>query len=406
MKSKIRLIIPLLALLLLTSCKQQQFRIGLGTIDGDLVQTDEGQFIQSASVLADSNEFVWGGSCVLGEDGKYHLFYAMFEAGINKPPFSDSWLLSSKIAHAVSDQPDRDFRFTNIVLYGAAHDGDSTAWDAQGVHNPHIKKFGDHYYLYYIGSRDPGEQATGSPGENVRKRDRIQQVQQTGVIKVAKLQDLIDGHFTRPDAPILSPRTRVKPDHVVDPSPPGTKALPDNMIVVNPSVVFRPSDEKYLLYFKGNFWDPGWRGVHGVAIGDHPDGPFNALDDIMFDVRMPDGKVASAEDPYVWYHKPSDQFYAIFKDFTGRFTGAGKGLAMLVSPDGIEWTPAENPFFSGLEIVLKNGDTIPVRNLERPQLLLDKKGNPLVFYGAVSITPLSGKRDGSTYNIQIPVIHK
>jgi len=383
--------------------RNSELQIAPGSITGSLIYSPDGVVIESRSILRDSNEFVWGGSCVLGEDGKYHLFYSMFEAGINKPPFGDSWLLTSKIAHAVSDHPDRDFRFTNIVLYGAAHDGDSLAWDAQGVHNPHIKKFGKRYYLYYIGSRDPGEEPEGSPGFGVRKRDRIQQVQQVAVIGVDKISDLVNGNFERPQKPLLGPRTRVKPDKVIDPSPPGTEAKPDNMIVVNPSVTFRPSDQKYLMYFKGNLWDPGWRGAHGVAVADHPEGPFVPDDRFMFDVRMPDGKLASAEDPYVWYHHPSKRFYAIVKDFTGRITGTEPGLALLVSHDGYDWLKALDPLFSKLQISLNDGTVICVNNLERPQLLLDKWGNPKVFYAAVSITPLGGKTDGSTFHVQIPI---
>ena len=394
---------------LLAGCNlimNRELHIEPGFIAGVVDSTDAGVFINSPSILRDSNEFVWGGSCVQAEDGRYHLFYSMFEAGPGKPSFTDSWLLSSKIAHAVSDYPDRDFRFTNIVLNGAAHDGDSSAWDAQGVHNPHIKKFGSRYYLYYIGSRDPGEEPEGSPGYGVSKRDRIQQSQQIAVINVDKISDLVNGNFIRPEKPLLSPRTRVKPDHVLNPSPPGTVAKPDNLVMVNPSVTYRPSDRKYLLYFKGNLWDPHWRGVHGVAISDHPDGPFEADDRFMFDIRMPDGKLASAEDPFVWFHAPSKRFYAIFKDFTGRFTGTGPGLALLTSLDGFDWQRSINPLFSKKEIRMENGTIVPLSNLERPQVLLDDNGDPLVFYGAISISPVGGKTDGSTFNLQVRIQEK
>ena len=51
----------------------------------------------------------------------------------------------------------------------------------------------------------------------------------------------------------------------------------------------------------------------------------------------------------------------------------------------------------------EDGTVVGLNNLERPQLLLDRKGNPEVFYGAFSITPLVGKRDGSTYNVQVKI---
>ena len=152
--------------------------------------------------------------------------------------------------------------------------------------------------MYYIGSVDPGIQPKRSKGEKLNKRNRVQQYQKIGVIEFNSFEDLMSGNFNRPDAPIISPRTRVKPDNIVEPSPEGTKAKPDNIIVVNPSVVQRPSDGKFLLYLKGNFYDPNWKGVHGVAISDSPGGPYITSDHFVFDIKLKNGKLASAEDPF------------------------------------------------------------------------------------------------------------
>ncbi|MFC2156504.1 glycoside hydrolase family protein [Acidobacteriota bacterium] len=375
----------------------------LEPIAGDY-SAHEGQIsINSTAILQDPDNFVWGGSVIEGDDGLFYMFYSIFDSGPDKPNFSDAWLLSSRIACAVSRYPDKGFEFMKVILEGRRHIGQADAWDSQGVHNPHIQKFNDKYYLYYIGSRDPGPQPQDSPGASLRKRDRIQQVQKIGVIEFTRLEDLITGNFERPEIPLLSPRTRVKSVNVIDPSPPGIQAKPDNLIVVNPSVVYRPFDQKYLLYFKGNLYDPGWRGVHGVAIGDSPLGPFQALDDFVFDVRIEDGRIASAEDPYVWYHNPSRLFYAVIKDFSGRITGAAPGLAILKSTDGIDWMVLEYPVFSLKQLVFKNGSILPVSNLERPQLLIDDAGNPTAFYAACSVEAVGGKTDGSTFNVQMKV---
>ena len=172
------------------------------------------------------------------------------------------------------------------------------------------------------------------------RRDRIQQGQKLGVIEFESIQQLLDGKVERPEKPLLSPRTRVKPDHILNPSPEGVKALPDNIIVVTPSVVYRPSDKKYLLYFKGNMYEPDWKGVHGVALSDHPTGPFEPLDQFVFNLSDDSGKIASAEDPYVWYNQSKEKFYVVFKDFTGEFTDDVPGLAMMTSNDGIDWEKA------------------------------------------------------------------
>lgn len=55
-------------------------------------------------------------------------------------------------------------------------------------------------------------------------------------------------------------------------------------------------------------------------------------------------------------------------------------------------------------IILKNGEHVDVDRLERPQLFLDENDDPIVLYSACSITPLNQKKDGSSFNIQIPVL--
>jgi len=394
-----------LALLFLSCTAQDELDLHalLQPVPGAVRIEGDKAVITGAATLQDPDRFVWGASVIRGEDGRYHMFYAVWDAGPEKPPFQDGWLLGSEIAYAVSDYPDRGFVFQKVLLTGSSNEGAPDAWDAQTVHNPHIRKFGGTYYLYYIGSRDPGSQPAGSPGAALSKRNRVQQVQQIGVIVAESIDDLVSGNWTRPDVPLLSPRTRVKPTDVVDPSPPGTVAKPDNMIVVNPSVVFRPRDGKYLMFFKGNLYDPTWRGVHGVAIADSPTGPFETQDTFVFDVLLPDGRLASAEDPYVWYDRGHDRFYAILKDFSGRITGTEPGLALFTSDDGLDWRVAAHPLVSHKRLVFEDGTELPVHNLERPQLLLDDDGRPQVLYLACSVEPVGGKRDGTTFNVHVPL---
>ncbi len=368
--------------------------------------TVSGDLLTGPAVLNDPARFVWGGSVVKGGDGRYHMLYATWECGDSLPAFTDSWVLHSKIAYAVSDFPHKDYKFQKIVLHGSVLDGDSVAWDAQMVHNPHVKRFNGKYYLYYVGSKDPGVQPKGSKGEHVNRRNRVQQYQRIGVIEFDSFEHLMAGEFQRSDVPLLAPRTRVKPNDIVEPSPEGIAPKPDNIIVVNPSVVQRPSDGKYLLYFKGNFYKPNWRGVHGVALSDSPLGPFTISDEFVFDVKMADGKIASAEDPYVWYHKGHEKFYVVFKDFSGKITEGKPGLAIMESVDGIRWTKPVDPFFMKKEVVLVGGDTLKVSRLERPQLLLDEEGNPQVLYAACAIVNVNPRTDGSSFNVHIPLERK
>ena len=397
------IVLSLLYLLVQQGCRQEILSINPGKVDAELDTLEEKIILEGPSVMDDLNRYVWGASVIQGMDGLYHMFYSTWNAGKDSLTFGDSWVLRSEIGYAQSEFPGRDFQFKKIILRGRIHDGDSMAWDAQSVHNPHIKRFDGRYYLYYTGSMDPGIQPEGSPGEHVSKRNRVQQSQQVGVVEFETFPNLMAGEFTRLDKPLLSPRTRVKKDLVVSPSPDGTIAKPDNMVVVNPSVVFRPSDKKYLLYFKGNLYDPNWRGVHGIAISDFPSGPFTAQDDFVFDIKMSDGRIASAEDPYVWNSKKRGCFNAVIKDFSGRLSGVQSALAILTSQDGVTWQVAENPLFMEREVLLTNGKTIPVVHLERPQLLLDKNGIPLVLYAACAVESPYGKSTHNTFNVHIPL---
>uniref|UniRef100_UPI0032163EFD glycoside hydrolase family protein n=1 Tax=uncultured Draconibacterium sp. TaxID=1573823 RepID=UPI0032163EFD len=386
----------------LWSCKDSSYYYQAQAVDLTVSPEGETFSITGASALQLPDTFVWGGSPIKIED-KYYLFFSAWESGKEIPKFSDSWVLYSKIGVAVSDQPDRNFKKLDIFLKGKNHKGDSTAWDAQSAHNPLIKKFNNKYYLYYVSSVDPGKQPQGSPGAELSKRNRVQQNQKIGVVVFNSIEELLAGNYTRSEQPLLSPRSRVKKDNVVNPSPPGTKAQPDNLIVVNPAVVYRPTDGKYLLFFKGNMYDPHWRGVHGVAIGDSPAGPFTTTNHFVFDIDDGSGEKVSAEDPYVWYHRKDECFYAVVKDFTGKLTKSEPGLAMLRSEDGIDWKLAEQPLFMKKELILKNGTTLKVDRLERPQLLINENGEPEVLYAACSIDPCNQKQDGGTFNVHIPL---
>jgi hypothetical protein len=393
-----------LLLYCLNALAQKRFNIKPQPVDGTLYAVHNTVMLKGPSVLMDDNRFVWCGSVVKGNDSLYHMFFSTWSCDADSMNFYNSWVLQSQIGYATSKFPDRDFVFKKIVLRGRRFDGDTSAWDAQVVHNPSIKKFNNKYYLYYAGSKDPGVQPPGSTGANLSKRDRVQQMQQIGVIEFSSFDEIINGTFVRPDQPILSPRTRVKKDNIVNPSPKGTIAKPDNIIVTNPSVTYRPSDKKYLLYFKGNWYDPAWRGVHGVAVSDNPAGPFVSADDIVFDVRTEDGKIANAEDPFVWYYEKYQCFFVIVKDFTGKITGGEPSLALLSSKDGIRWEKPENSLFMNKELKLKNGSLIKLFHLERPFLLLDDFGKPLVFYGAATINSPANQKITGTFNVHVPLI--
>jgi hypothetical protein len=179
--------------LLIVACQhesvteEESLALSWRPLEGRFVKHDGITIVKSPNTLQLEDYLVWGGSVIKGKDDKYHMLFSLWESGEECALFQDGWLINSKIAYTVSDYPNKEFKFQKIVLSGRALHGDSWAWDAQSVHNPHIKEFNQ----------------------------------------------------------------------------------------------------------KGNLWDPNWRDVHGVAIGNSPTGPFTALDDFVFDIRLENGKVAS-----------------------------------------------------------------------------------------------------------------
>jgi len=381
-----------------THSKQQKYVAG--PVDLTLTEKDGSIFAEGKSAFSVDGSFVWCGSAIQAdEDCKYYLFYSVFGSGKENPAFADAWILGSKLGVAVSDSPYGGYKDLGVFYNKDGYRSDQSSWDAQYAHNPHIKKFGGKYYLYYVGSADPGEQIPVKG--KVTRRDRIQQSQTIGVICFNSVKELLEGKFACNEQPLLTPRSRVNPNNVVNPSPAGTPMKPDNLIMVNPAVEYRPKDGKYLLFFKGNVYDPTWRGVHGVAIADRPTGPFEVSDDYVFEFPTENGVKLNAEDPYVWYHRKDRCFYAVFKDFTGSFTKGEPGLAMMSSEDGIHWNLPEESLFMKKELILKDGRYIDVDRLECPQLIFDKNGDPIVLYSACSISLLNAKKDGSSFNVQI-----
>lgn len=373
-----------------------------GAVNIDIIDRGDSKFPSGFSAFSLKNHFVWCGSAIRAEeDGKYYLFYSAMESGPEKPEFIDAWLLGSMIGVAVSDSPYGGYKDIGIIYNKDGYRPDNSSWDAQMAHNPHVKRYNGKYYLYYCGTADPGEKAFVKG--KLSRRDRLQQNQKLGVLCFNSIKELLEGKFTCNEQPLLAPRTRVKPDNVLEPSPEGTVVQPDNLILVNPAVVYHPLKKKYYLYFKGNVYDPAWRGVHGVAIADAPEGPFMVQDDYVFEFETGNNRKLNAEDPFVWYHRKDNCFYAVFKDFTGGFTKDKPGLAIMYSDDGIHWKLPEHSLFMNKEIILKNGKHIEVDRLERPQLLLDENDEPIVLYSACSITPLNRKQDGSSFNVQIPI---
>lgn len=226
---------------------------------------------------------------------------------------------------------------------------------------------------------------------------------------------------------------------------------------------------KYYLYYTGNFGDRkptkdlNWSHRNhqriGVAVADHPDGPWTRMDQPLIDVsegfhdalclanpsvtRRPDGgylmvykavgakgkppfggpvvhvvatsdnptgpfkkcpdpvftkpgDAFAAEDPYLW--QSHDRYWAIVKDFKGGFTGKGPSLALFESADGMRWAPAQHPLVSTLSLTWTDGQATPLAKLERPQLFFENGEPTLLLCAAAPKDNLE-----ASFNVRIPL---
>ena len=281
--------------------------------------------------------WVWCGSAIPGEDGKYHLFSARWP---KKYPFFLGYIHYSEIVRAESATPEGPYEFREVVLgdIGEEH------WDGRMTHNPTIRKCGDDYVLFYIGGTFKGEKPAAS---QLRKG----KVPETDIcynsIRIgAAISKSVLGPWKRPDKPILEPRA----------------GKWDSRVVTNPAPCILENGKIY-LYYRSNTPE-GLR--IGLAAADNINSPFIRVHDDPV-IQFENG--GYVEDPFVWHNGRC--FEMIAKDWTGLITGEKNAGMHARSGDGISWTLADPVKAYSRTVKWDNGATTVQGHFERPQLILE-----------------------------------
>lgn len=309
---------------------------------------------------AEKGYFVWDGSIVRGEDGRYHMYYSRW-------PVKDTfyaWVTRSEVVHAVGSSPFGPFVFHDVALppRGGAF------WDATATHNPTVKKFGNKYYLYYMGDRGNGILTDGNT--NVAQHSTMR-------IGVA-VADNPNGPWRRFDKPVIDVSTN--------------KDAPDTLCMNNSTVIQAPNGS-YMMIYKASGKEG--RVVNLLATADSPIGPFRKELEDLFPIK---GVKFPFEDPFFWYDVHRKMYFAILKDMKGYTTHTGKStLVLFESKDARHWSLASQPIVSELKLTWADGRLEPVRRMERPQLLFDKKGD------AIALTVAILDMQGNSWNVTIPL---
>lgn len=306
--------------------------------------------------------WVWCGSSIKGDDGKYHIFASRWS---NSTGFGPYWLTNSEIVHAVSDTPEGPYKFSDVALPPRG----AEFWDGQMTHNPAIRKYGDTYLLYYTGTTYKGARPSkenpvtdGSPLEiEAHTQERIGLATSKSPF----------GPWKRLDEPILD----VVPNSW------------EQYLVSNAAPVVM-KDGKVWLYYKG----VEKLRVHaiGLATADCPTCEYKRVS------TQPLNMGIGAEDPFIW--QENGKFKALMLDHEKRYS-PDKEIFYAVSDDGLKWCVPRNSIAVSKNVLFADGTTRKMNSTERPHVLIEN-GKPTHVFFATGET-VDGKR--YTWNMAIPL---
>ncbi|EOR96029.1 hypothetical protein ADIARSV_0787 [Arcticibacter svalbardensis MN12-7] len=312
----------------------------------------------SENIVVNPNYWTWGLSVIKWSDGKYHAFYSRwkYETGFN------AWLTDCEIVHGVSDKPEGPYHFVNVILESRNQLG----WESATAHNPYICVANDKLNLYYISTdlktiyhenedQYPISKWISDHWDIARNSQRI------GLATASNPS----GPFIRKARPVVEPQEGIF-----------------KTIAVNPAVAF--INNQFTIIVKGDDvkHDKTYR-IQVVGNSKNAEGPFE------FE-KTPVYKDAQTEDATIWYDKIKTRFYMVCHQLGQR------QLLLLTSKDSRQWMPAENPVFTLKDIKLENGEIWKPERMERPFVLTNEQGQPIMLYVAIKDKGVSG-------NIAIPI---
>ncbi len=316
--------------------------------------------------------WVWCGSVIRADDGKYHMFASRWPKDIS---FHPGWMTSSEVVRAVADRPEGPYAFREVVLpaRGAEY------WDGRSTHNPAITRYQDSYLLFYMGSTHPLEDPPrGTRFELADPRAIVARSRKRIGIATAKS---LEGPWTRYDAPLLD----VKP---------GTFY---SFLTSNPAPVVEPDGSVYLMFksrrYQGNTHSPM---MLGAARARHYLGPYQVIgSEPLFSPT----RLGELEDPFVW--KTSDGYAMVAKDMAGTIVGEKHAGLYARSRDGVDWKLVGKAWSRRLRF--DDGSEQTMGQLERPWLLFDGE-RPRFLFAATGDGAGGFANMTRSWNLAIPLL--
>lgn len=315
--------------------------------------------------------WVWCGSAIKGEDGRYHLFASRWPKSM---PMHPGWLIASEIVRASSDHPAGPYQYEETILSSRS----PAYWDGRSVHNPHIVRMDGRYVLFYMGTTHPLPQL--EEGEELLPSDPRCIVARANKRIGMATATSIKGPWQRMDEPIL----RTRPDAF------------DSYLVSNPAPCVH-EDGSVRMVYKSRPYEGTTYGKMQLssAYAKEAAGSYIRSNNPLF----PDS--VHLEDPFIW--RTSRGYEMIAKDMDGSICGEKYGGIHAWSVQGEDWaiTTAGAPVYSR-RLRWDDGSERLMGNLERPFLLMED-GKPSYMFAATS-NGSNGFHDCTdAWNIAIPI---
>lgn len=115
-----------------------------------------------------------------------------------------------------------------------------------------------------------------------------------------------------------------------------------------------------------------------------------------------DGVQFTTDDNYFWYQDGS--YWAIVKDYGGHYQDQEKkALVVFSSPDAIHWEPVSpDPVLSTFSLMFDDGKRRPFFRVEQPQLVFDSSGRSIALCLSIKEKPDKEDEDLS-YTVMVPL---
>jgi len=321
--------------------------------------------------------WVWCGSVIKGEDGRYHIFASRWPKTHRMHP---GWLVASEVVRASCDNPCGPYTFEEVVLPARGPD----YWDGRSTHCPAIIKCADTYVLYYTGMTHPFEDI--KPDEKIDPLDpRAITGRASKRVGIATSKSVF-GPWRRRDKPIL-------------PTRPG---MFDSFMTSNPAPCVNPDGSILLVYKARAYNPPPYEGLlHGsMTLGV---ATANSFDDEY--IRCCDKPILppemEVEDPFVWPAQGGG-YHMIAKDMHGKICGERHGGIYAHSPDGKAWQIAQEIRPYSRLIRWDDGTQQMMGSLERASILFEG-GSPTCMFFATADGPGGFHCATDTWNIAVPL---